>query len=504
MSSRMKSLSFKLVLLYVASVLLIMTVALSYIEYNHSQEARKTANSLMEVGPGYTDGMTPWGFEAEVAQKGENIGDIFSKYLNGVTAEKVIASDRAWAGKTGDYQGFRYIVNHYASAGASNSIAITGPITPPSELYYQTYTFNMSRSDIGPIMLTNNFFPATIGTYLGNKGLRDIYYMPVPGYDGLIIVASLDARFGPDPGWLHALAEDLLRATPIILLCALLLGWAISRNTVSPIKRIAETAERMTENDLSDRVEVKSQDEIGRLARSFNDMADRLEKTFKAQKQFVSDAAHELRTPLASMNTAISLALSKPREEEDYERLLAKLSSRLETMEKLTNDLLEQARTDENKPATDGNVIDVATLILEATEAFVPVFQDKNIGFEVETEKDVPIRGEKKSLMRVVCNLLDNAAKNTPGGGSVSVKAFRQDKSAVIKVSDTGRGIPPEHLDRIFERFYKVSDDKSPDNGFGLGLSICRGVVRRLGGEITVDSRQGVGSTFTVELPVYE
>jgi signal transduction histidine kinase len=506
MSLKVRSLSFKLVLLYVASMLIIMALVIAYIEYNHSQETSRAANITMEVGPGYINGQTPWEFESEITQNGESLADILA-VMNGLTAEKVIASASDGMDAGDNYQGFKLVADTYNVSSlippAGNTITIQELTAPTEPRYYNTYSLTMSQSEIGAILLTDNYFATTVNDYIHNESWHRFYYMPLNGYDDVVIIASLDIRFLPDHGWAKTLASDLLEAAPIILICALIMGWIISKTAASPIKQIAEATEEISERDLSKRVAVKSQDEIGSLARSFNNMADRLEKAFQAQKRFVSDAAHEIRTPLASMKTSISLALSKPRQKEDDERLLIRLSSRVETMEKLTNELLEQARADEQPGASESKPVDVAAVISKAAEAFTPLFQDDNISFDVHTENNLTIKGDAGALLRVISNLLDNAAKNTPAGKSVSLEAFKQDNDIIVKVRDTGRGIAPEHIGNIFERFYRGTDGQT-DNGFGLGLSICRSIIHRFGGEIIVESRLGEGSTFTVTLPAYQ
>jgi signal transduction histidine kinase len=493
----MKSLSFKLVLLYITSVLLIVVATVAYTEYMHTQQTNETASLMMEAGPVYVNGETPWDFENTVIQRGEKLSDVLNG-LSNLTALKVYTNYIAGMGAGKGYEGFLPISNSSdIPGGVVFNTIVQGPITEPDQLSYKTYSLQVNNSKFGTILLTDNYFPTTINEYLDGQILRQLYYKPVPGYDGVIILASLDGRLPIVSNWWGAVSSDLLKVVPVLFLFSLILGWVISKTTVSPLKSITDTAEKMSGRNLNLRVEIKSKDEIGRLAHSFNDMADRLEKTFTAQKQFVSDAAHELRTPLASMKTALSLTLSKPREKEEYQELIEKLSSRLATIEKLTNDLLEQARADENISVKSDKSSELAFLLKEVAEGFNPLFQDREIKFELQTENNIYVRGDNKSLMRLFSNLLDNAAKNTAPGGSVNIHAYKRSGWAYVEVRDNGRGISQEHLDIIFERFYKVSG-----SGFGLGLSICRSIVLRYGGKITAESRLGEGSTFLVKLPL--
>jgi signal transduction histidine kinase len=170
-------------------------------------------------------------------------------------------------------------------------------------------------------------------------------------------------------------------------------------------------------------------------------------------------------------------------------------------METLVNDLLFLSRADEGKLKSNAIVLDLSKLLTEAEESFRCLFEDKNINFTSEITADLDVKADRTLILRVISNLLDNAAKNTPSGGSVSLTAFKQNNEVTITVSDTGAGIPPEHLPHIFERFYKVPGLTRSNNGYGLGLAISKSIVESTGGRIFVQSEPGKGSTFTIKLP---
>jgi signal transduction histidine kinase len=271
--------------------------------------------------------------------------------------------------------------------------------------------------------------------------------------------------------------------------------------TVSPLKRITRAAEGLSRSDLSQRVKYKSNDEIGRLAVSFNTMANRLEDAFSAQKRFISDAAHELRTPLASMKTSVTKAQTGERNTGEQQKLLDFLSGRIAHMETLVNDLLFLSRVDEGKFKPNAAVLDVSKLLVEAEDSFRCLFEDKDIKFTADIAPDLSVKAERTLILRVISNLLDNAAKNTPAGGTVFLKASRQNDDVIITVGDTGSGISPEYLPHIFERFYKVPGANVANSGYGLGLAINKSIITSLGGEISVQSEIGKGSIFTIKLP---
>jgi len=171
-------------------------------------------------------------------------------------------------------------------------------------------------------------------------------------------------------------------------------------------------------------------------------------------------------------------------------------------MESLINDLLFQARAEGDN--TTGQLVVIEEVVTEAAEAFHPLFYERSIRFalNISQASGKSIQGNARQILRLCSNLLDNAAKYTPAGGKVSMELVADDHEAVIRVRDTGTGIAPEHLDHIFDRFYKVAADRNPESGFGLGLSICRSIAIRHGGSIAVESEVAKGSVFTVRLPL--
>ena len=210
------------------------------------------------------------------------------------------------------------------------------------------------------------------------------------------------------------------------MIFSVIFGLLIALFTVSPLKRITRAAEGLSHSDLSQRVKYKSNDEIGRLVVSFNTMADRLEESFTMQKRFVSDAAHELRTPLASMKTSVTKAFIPENNTGEQHKLLGFLSGRVDYMETLVNDLLFLSRVDEGKFKTNAVVLDLSKLLTEAEDSFRCLFENKDIKFTAAIAADLQVNADRTLLLRVISNLLDNAAKNTPSGGSVSLAAIKQ------------------------------------------------------------------------------
>jgi signal transduction histidine kinase len=461
MRSRLNGLAFKLPAFYVISVVILLASFLALYYYINVNQAYRSIEQTLELGLGYLEGIDPKEVDTLSVP-----GDI--------TARQVLSQFTKF-----DMQG----INATVTQDGSGSFIIEGD------------------SNTGPVTIYGLHFPGTFINYFsGGLFERVFYYYEVEEHDSIVFVASIDQASLQMLASVQNSLRQTIYVSPLFVFMAVVFAWYVTRQTVSPLSAIARTAENISERNLGYRVEYYSDDEIGSLASSFNRMAERLEKAFSTQRHFISDAAHELRTPLASMKTAVSYALTKPRKEENDQQLLINLYQRMETMEKLINDLLKQAKIDEDG-STRGKLVNISTLVATAAEAFEPLLEEKGITFNHQSENELYVKGDQKLLLRLFSNLLDNAAKNTPTGGRVSLEAFRHDKQVVIKISDTGCGISPEHIDKIFERFYRVSSSRPSETGFGLGLSICRSIVKRHEGEIKVESKPSEGSTFTITLP---
>lgn len=492
MWSKIRSLSFKLTIIYIDSLLIVVAGIIAYTEYNHHQRELWDALRVAEVGPGFINGTAP--------------------DINSYAA--TVDNNSIYVLKSSDIDNqlkrFTPFVDKSAEGGLRWGYSIDGPITIEHQDYYNvTYKITRMQSgeqfEFGPVTLPESHFPTTIAAFANYSHDRtnDLYYLPISGQNDTIYVVSLDRYTLPSESWQSMAVSDLIHGSPLIIIFAVVFGLLISWITTRPLKRITRATELLSHSDLNQRVQISSGDEIGRLGRSFNTMADRLEESFNAQRRFVSDAAHELRTPLASMKTSVTKVLGSDRSPAEYQKLLGFLSGRIDHMEAMVNDLLFLSRVDEGKLTLDETRLDLSEVLEESEESFRYLFEDKGINFTAEIEPELYVKGDRKLMLRVISNLLDNAAKNTLAGGRVSLEAIHQDNNVVITVSDTGPGIPPEHLDHIFDRFYKVPGLGGDNNGYGLGLAISKSIVVASGGNISVQSEPGKGSVFTIELPRY-
>jgi len=250
---------------------------------------------------------------------------------------------------------------------------------------------------------------------------------------------------------------------------------------------------------------VTTGDELGGQASTLNQMIERLEKAFRRQRQFTADASHELRTPLAVIEAESTLALRKQRTEDDYEKSLELISQEASYMSAVLDKLLMLARADAGEEKLSLDAVNLRELTVDLAPDIEILCREKGLNFEFGPLENLVIRGDKVKLKQLFLNLFENAVKYTAAGGTVSVSLSRSEKTAVTAITDTGTGIPQDHMPQIFERFYRVDKARSrSDRGIGLGLSISQHIAEAHHGKIEVESQVGKGSTFSVLLPLFE
>ncbi len=296
-------------------------------------------------------------------------------------------------------------------------------------------------------------------------------------------------------------------SNPVALLLASLGGLWIAHEALKPVDRLTRAAERIGRGNFSERVEEpRTKDEIGRLAATFNEMISKLEQAFERERRFTADASHELRTPLAVLRGDIEVALRRDRSTEEYKRVLDSSLEEIERITRLTEDMLTLARSDAGDKIVELAPVRLDRLAAEAHSYIRPIAESAGVALASEgTQSQIVVEGDEKRLKQLLVNLLENAIKYTPAGGSVRLSLAAKDSSALIEVSDTGRGIPAVSLPHVFERFYRQTDPRdSRVSGFGLGLAISKWIVDAHRGSIEVESEEGEGSRFTVRLPLPE
>ena len=282
-------------------------------------------------------------------------------------------------------------------------------------------------------------------------------------------------------------------------------GAFLSSRALKPVEEIARTAQEIQGSDLSRRIEVKSNDELGRLSEILNQMIARIERAFNRMGQFTGDASHELRTPLAVVRAEATLALHRQRGGADYREALDTISHEAEYMGGLLDRLLRVARMDQGAAPDVRESVSLRRLLDGILTGMATLYRESGITVIRDGDSDAVVLGDPVELRELFVNLLDNARKFTPRGGTVTVSLARGDSTVVASIRDTGIGIAEEHLPHIFEDFYRVDKARSrAAGGTGLGLSISRRIAEAHGGHIEVESTPGHGSIFRVVLPEAE
>jgi heavy metal sensor kinase len=335
----------------------------------------------------------------------------------------------------------------------------------------------------------------------GRKLLLTAHLLDLPGGKRFLIEtgAPMDGVEADLRHWLIF----LLAMLPVVAAIALGGGYVLVKRALAPVDEIAASAQRISSNNLSERLPVaRTGDELERLSIALNHMIERLDAAFQYSRRFVADASHELRTPLTILKGELEDFVQKPQLSPD---LRDRVGSALEEVDRLTNiveGLFAISRLDAGEAAAEWVRFDLAQLASATADQMVLLAEDKKIKLSCEGSCGVWVQGDRSRLKQVVVNLLDNAIKYTPEGGSIKLTVCAQNGNAVLEVADTGIGIPSQALPRIFDRFFRVDSARSrQQGGAGLGLSIVKSICAAHHGHVEATSKLGQGSRFRVELP---
>ena len=292
-------------------------------------------------------------------------------------------------------------------------------------------------------------------------------------------------------------------ALGVLFVASLGVGWVVAGRVLRPIGRITSVARDIQATDLSRRIELPGpDDELKQLGDTFDAMLARLDAAFAAQRQFVADASHELRNPLAIIRTNVDVALADPRADpEDLRHTIVVVKRASDRMARLVDDLLALARRQE--PILEHEPVDLGAAVAEASDDFVVPAAARNIVLDRAIAPGVVVTGDRDALKRAVANLLENAVRLAPPGSRIRLATGSEDDQAWIAVADEGPGIAPEDQPHVFDRFWRADKARSrADGGTGLGLAIVRQIAESHGGQVRLQSKVGVGSSFVIWLPV--
>jgi signal transduction histidine kinase len=276
----------------------------------------------------------------------------------------------------------------------------------------------------------------------------------------------------------------------------------MARRAVSGVEAVTKTAQSISAGTLEERVPVKTQgDEIDQLATTFNQMLDRIQTLVKEVKEMSDNMAHDLKSPITRIRGLAEVTLSTGKTLSEYENMAASTIEECDRLLDMINTMLMISKTEAGVDKLLHEAFDLAALVREACDLFVPTAEDKGLSMACDAPDLLPFSGDKRMIQRMLANLIDNAINYTPSGGTVAVATSENGAgNTVLTVKDTGMGIASSDLPRIFDRFYRCDRSRSKP-GIGLGLSLARAIARAHGGEIHVESIPNQGSTFTVTLP---
>jgi signal transduction histidine kinase len=321
---------------------------------------------------------------------------------------------------------------------------------------------------------------------------------------GAVLVGSMiESALNPaDEDFLRAVNISIFITAGSIGLFALVLGSVLFRQITSPLQSVSRAAEAIAAGQLERRVQVDSEDEIGRLAQSFNHMAESLSRAEIQRRNMVADIAHELRTPLTVVQGGLEAMLDGVYEASSEN--IASLHQQTTLLSRLVADLRDLALAEAGQLKLDRKLVDLPALLAQATEGLQGQAQEKGVTLQLDLQHELPaVRGDKQRLQQVLFNLLSNALRHTTAGGTITTRGEFKEDRVVVRVQDTGSGIPPEDQPHIFERFYRVDRSRArTTGGSGLGLTIAKRIIEAHGGQIWADSWLGAGSTFSFSLPL--
>jgi signal transduction histidine kinase len=304
------------------------------------------------------------------------------------------------------------------------------------------------------------------------------------------------------------LSRLMLAAGIVILFVAPVSGFFLAGRATRPLGRIITTAARLRPSRLKERLEIRGTgDELDKLSLTINHFLDMLRDYLERHREFVDNAAHELRSPLAAVQSAIEVTLNSDRSIEEYQEMLGEIADECGQLRLLVNQLLLLAETDGQRFPLIKRPVRLDLLVERSADMFRGAAEERGVHFAASGGEPTTIAGDADRLRQVINNLIDNSLKFTPPGGHVLVTLRPDDdqQEVVLRVTDTGMGISEEDLPHIFERFFRGDKSRQRENftsGSGLGLSICKSIVLAHGGKIEVESSTGKGAVFVVRLSV--
>ena len=328
--------------------------------------------------------------------------------------------------------------------------------------------------------------------------------MPIFFYDtmiGCVYMTDYDSAQG---ALIQSLQKNVLQITLILQIIVTIFSIAFSKTFSRRLSRIMSSMRIIRNGDFTHKLSMGGNDELTILANEFNDLTERLQTSEQKRRRFVSDASHELKTPLASIKLLTDSILQNDMDLNTTREFVEDIGNEAERLNRMTAKLLSLTKVD-GQEAADAEIIYMAPTVHMVTRMLKPLARQANITIDLQLDDDCPVLILEDDLYQIVFNLMENGIKYNTPGGKLYVILSRQEDAALLTVRDSGVGIPEDAISHIFERFYRVDKARSrATGGSGLGLAIVRAIIQRNRGEIQVSSEPGKGTTFTVSFPAFD
>lgn len=319
---------------------------------------------------------------------------------------------------------------------------------------------------------------------------------------GYVYLQEIDSSDGK---LLQTLQTNILTITLALEIGLVLFSFYYVHRYSRRLKQIMASMRTIQEGDFSHKLEMRGHDELAFLAAEFNYLTDRLETSENKRRQFVSDASHELKTPLASIKLLSDSILQYDMDMDTVREFAGDIGNEADRLTRMTNKLLALTKGEAGSAVDDAEIIYISPTIERVVKMLEGIARKNDITIQMDLRQDATVLLQEDDLYQITYNLVENGIKYNRPGGQLSISIHRQEDMAVLRISDTGVGIPPDALAHVFERFYRVDKARSRESGgSGLGLSIVRSMVERNNGEIHLQSTLGKGTTFTVAFPCFD
>ena len=327
---------------------------------------------------------------------------------------------------------------------------------------------------------------------------------PITYYGSLIGCVYMTEYDTSQGSLIYSLQTTVLRITLVLEIIITLFSLAFSSAFSSRLKKIMASMRIIQNGDYTHKVNMGGNDELTILGNEFNDLTERLYTSEQKRRRFVSDASHELKTPLASIKLLTDSILQNDMDLDTVREFVGDIGNEAERLNRMTAKLLSLTKVD-GQVAADSEIIYMSPTVKRVTRMLSPLAQQAGVTIDLSLDSDCPILILEDDLYQIIFNLMENGLKYNQSGGKLFVSLTHQDENAVLTVRDTGMGIPEDAISHIFERFYRVDKARSrASGGSGLGLAIVRAIVQRNRGEIHVQSTVGEGTQFIVTFPSFE